>query len=86
MNGFKNLNGLLLECKYMYMEITPLKSCPDPEGGQGGLDPLKNKKKIGFLSNTGSYPHEKNHKAANASIQYSVIINTPVKRHLNGVS
>ena len=31
-------------------------SCADPEGGTGGLDPLKNYKNIGFLSNSGPDP------------------------------
>ena len=36
--------------------------CADPEGGQGGPDPLKNHKNIGFLRNTGTDPL-KNRKA-----------------------
>ena len=47
--------------------------CPDPP-------PLKNRKHIGFLSNTGLDPLKKQ-----ASIQCLDIIGPPAKRHFNGV-
>ena len=46
--------------------ILLLRSCADPEGGQGVQIPLKNNKNIGFLSNTGPDPL-KNHKATKAA-------------------
>ena len=36
-------------CRYS----RPTSACAYPEGVTGGLDPLKNHKNIGFLSNTG---------------------------------
>ena len=52
-------------------------------GGQGLLH-----KNIGSLSNIGTDPLEKKHKATKkpARIQCWAIIGTPAKRHLNGVS
>ena len=48
--------------------------------------PLKNqKKKIGFLSNTGPDPLKKS-QSYQASIQCWTIIGTPVKRHLNAIA
>ena len=54
--------------------------------GGGGPDPppLKNHKNKGFLSNTG--PDPRKWQSYPASIQCQVIIGTPAKRHLNGVS
>ena len=44
------------------LSTDPWLSWADPEGGQGVQTPLKNHKKIGFLSNTGP-DLLKNHKA-----------------------
>ena len=55
------LASLCITAKYPRMKSTST-SCADPEGGAGGLDPLKNHKNIGFLSNTGP-DSMKNHKA-----------------------
>ena len=61
-------------------------SSADPEGVEGVQAPLKNHKKIGFLSNTGPDPL-KNHKATEPSqIQCRAVTGTPAQRHLNGVS
>ena len=40
----------------VHIKSHSLVSCADPEGGTGGLDPLKNQKAIGFESNTGPDP------------------------------
>ena len=46
--------------KYENNSLNTLLLCADPDGGTGGPDPspLKNRKIIGFLSNTGSDPLE----------------------------
>ena len=46
-------------------------TCADPEGGQGGPDPLKNYKNIGFLSNTG--PNPLTNKKKDLQSQYSIL-------------
>ena len=48
--------------------------------GTGGLDPLKNHKNIGFLSNTGPEPLKNQ-----ARVQCWAIIGLPAKCHLNGI-
>ena len=53
-------------------------------GAQGIQTPMKNHKNIGFLSNTGL--DSRKWQSYQASIQCWVIIGTPVKHHLNGVS
>ena len=57
-------------------------------GSRRGSDPLKNRKNIGFLSNTGLdlLKFSKFSKLSEASIQWLAIIGTQAKRHLNGVS
>ena len=61
--------------------------CAESEGGTGGPDsPLKNRKNIGFLSNSGPDPLKNQSQSYQASIQCWAIISTPAKRHLNGVS
>ena len=42
------------------LQLLSAKSCADPEGVTGGLDPLKNHKNIRFLSNTGPGPLKNN--------------------------
>ena len=56
----------------------------ETKGDRGSGPSLKNHKNIGFLSNTG--PDPKKWQSYQASIQCRVIIGTPAKRHLNGVS
>ena len=65
--------------------ISVQRHAPIQRGDRGSGPPLKNHKKIGFLSNTGE-DSLKNHKATlyQASIQCWAIIGTPAKRHLNG--
>ena len=46
----------------MLISLNMVPACTDPEGGPVGLDPHKNHKNIGFLSNTGKDPL-KSHKA-----------------------
>ena len=58
--------------------------CADPEGGQGVRTPLKNHKIIGFPSNIDRDPLKS--QSYQASVQWWTIIDTPAKRHFNGVS
>ena len=53
-------------------------------GGEGVRAPWKITKNIGFFSNTGPSPDLKSQ--SYQTIQCWAIIDTPAKRHLNGVS
>ena len=65
-------------------------SCVDPEGkgGQGVRTPPppKNRKNIGFLSNTGPDPLKNPNATKPAFNVVPSIIGTPAKCHLDGVS
>ena len=52
--------------------------------GERGPDPSEKSQKIGFLSNTGPDPMKIT--KLPSQIQCWAIIDTPTKRHLNGVS
>ena len=60
-NNFLKQNWLCLKYLFYYYLLQR------GGGGTGGSDPLKNHKKLGFLSNTGPDPL-KNHKATNPEL------------------
>ena len=64
-----------------------LATCADPAGEHGAPTPpppLKNHKNIGFLSNIGPDPEKS--QSYQTSFQCLDNIDTPAKRHFNGVS
>ena len=83
-----NIQHLELGIQNMDSHIKARTPCADPERGTwgSGLSPLKNRKNIGFLSNTGPDPLKKNHKAAKPAFNNGSFIGSRAKRHLNGVS
>ena len=70
--------------KQQFPSFTSVIACADPEGtrGSGPPPPLKNRKNIGFSSNTGPVPLKT--RSYEASIQCWAIIGTPAKRRFAG--
>ena len=77
--GFIVIKYVLFYGRYKCVLLLARLSMGRFRGGTGGLDPLKDSKNIGFLSNTGPDPL-KNHKATKPAF-----IGMPAKRHFNVV-